>query len=97
MSWPGLESPQPLQKAAPVSAGGTEKNSLGSFGLGPSWFVLSGAGGGVLHVCVGPQPKFSSLERDMRLISSLHDGPFYVSQRRPVLGSKVKPKELRMP
>src|SRR5205809_614624 len=30
----------------------------------------------------------------MRLISSLHSGPFSVSQNRPVLGSNVNPNEL---
>ena len=33
----------------------------------------------------------------MRLISSLHSGPFSVSHRLPVCASKVNPYELRMP
>ena len=70
---------------------------FGSTGLGPSWLVLRGAGGGELHVSDGPQPKFSSFSRSTRLISSLHCGPFSVSQSLPVWGSNVNPNELRMP
>ena len=47
------------------------------------------------QVSRGPQPKLPPFT--IRLISSLHSGPFSVSHRRPVFGSKVKPKELRCP
>ncbi len=96
-SRPLLESPHTLQKAAPVSAGGVAKYFFGATGLAPFWLVLRGAVGGELHVADGPQPKLLSVNRGMRLISSLQSGPFSVSQRRPFCGSKVNPNELRMP
>ena len=55
-SWPWLESPHRRQKAAPVIPCEAAKKSFGCTGLGPSWLVLRGAGGGELQVADGPQP-----------------------------------------
>ena len=60
---------------------------FGALGEGPSWLVLVGASGGVLHVAVGPN---RSSPREMRLTSSLHSGPFLVAHSRLVVGSKAK-------
>ena len=48
-----------------------------------------------LQVSFGPQPKFPP--PTIRLISSLHSGPFSVSHSLSVSGSNVNPYELRMP
>src|SRR2546427_9908309 len=47
---------EPGENAAFVGAIVGVHQSSGMKGLGPSWFVLPGAGGGVEHVAAGPQP-----------------------------------------
>ena len=59
-------------------------------GLGPSRFVFWGAGGGELHVSVGPQPWL--LPRSTRFTSPLHSGLFSITQGSPVTGWNSKPK-----
>ena len=56
---------------------------------------MFGAGGGVAHVFVGPQPKFAPAAR--RLISSLQFGPFSVTYTRPVFGWNARPNMFRCP
>src|SRR5712692_2509353 len=87
--------PHPTQKAAPTGAMVGVKNVSGMIGFGPSWLVLAGGFGGMEQVSFGPQPKLPPPVA--MLISSLHSGPFSVSQRREVSGSKVNPNELRWP
>ena len=60
-------------------------------GFGPELFVPAGLASE--HDSFGPHPKFAPFTT--RLISSVHSGPFSVSQRRWVAGSNVKPYELR--
>src|SRR5919198_24219 len=48
--------PHPTQNAAPVGAVGGVNHASGITGLGPSWLVLAGGGGGVEHVSCDPQP-----------------------------------------
>ena len=62
-------------------------------GVGPLLFVFPGES--PPQFSFGPHPKFPP--PTMRLISSLHSGPFSVSHRLPVCGSNVNPNELRMP
>src|SRR5262245_12752239 len=62
-------------------------------GLGPELFVPPGFGRE--HDSLAPQPKLAPLTT--RLISSVHSGPFSVSQRRCVAGSNVNPNEFRWP
>src|SRR6188472_806311 len=94
-SWPPNDRmPQPWQKAAPVMPIVEPVNHFGLCrGLGPELFVPPGFG--VEQVSLGPHPKLAPFT--IRLISSVHSGPFSVSHRRCVTGSKVKPKELRCP
>src|SRR5436190_23390925 len=46
----------PVKNAAFVGAIVRAHQSIGSTGLGPSWFVFAGGGGGVVHVSEGPHP-----------------------------------------
>src|SRR2546422_6587661 len=82
---PSLEgSAHPTQNASPVGAMVGVNHASGITGLGPSWLVFAGGGGGVAHVSCGPHPKFAPLA--IRLISSLHSGPFSVCQNLAVSG-----------
>src|SRR5512132_498827 len=86
--------PHEMQNAAPVIPIVLAKYVVGRWrGFGPLLFVFPGAA--PLQLSFAPQPKFPPLT--MRLISSLHCGPFSVSHRRPVFGSNVDPNELRCP
>src|SRR6266536_6058725 len=94
---PSLADPRPQawQNSVPTGAMVGVNQASGSTGFGPSWLVFRGGGGGWEHVSLGPHPKFAPFA--IRLISSLHSGPFSVSHRFPVIGSKVKPNEFRWP
>src|SRR5438270_2570299 len=54
-SVPSLEgSPQPTQNAVPVGAMVGVNHASGIVGLGPSWLVFAGGGGGDEQVSCGP-------------------------------------------
>src|SRR5262245_54871021 len=53
---PAPVSPHESQNTAPVGAMVVAHHLMGSAGLAPFWFVLSGAGGGVEHVSSLPHP-----------------------------------------
>src|SRR5690242_15032104 len=87
--------PQLTQNATPTGAIVGVNHFSGRTGLGPSWFVFAGGWGGVEHVSWMPHPSLLPLM--IRFSSSLHSGPFSVSHRFPVSGSKVNPYEFRRP
>src|SRR6185503_8398292 len=80
---------QPTQNVRPTGAIVVSHHRSGRIGLGPSWFVFFGGLGGVEQVSCEPHPKF--LPFRIRFTSSLHSGPFSVSHRYPVTGSKLNP------
>src|SRR2546423_12887433 len=88
---PAVPMPHPTQKAIPTGAMVEPNHHFGRTGFGPSWLVFWGGGGGVEQVSFGPHPSLAPFP--MRFSSSLHSGPFSVSHRLLVSGSKLKPKE----